>query len=97
MPFYVYILQCCDGSYYTGYTNNLKERLRQHLDGKGAKYTKAHKPDRVAYVENYETRSQAMKREKEIKKLSRQKKHALIHNETKKEPPAKPSDSTLPP
>ncbi len=84
MIFYVYILQCCDGSYYTGYTNNLKERTRQHLNGTGARYTKAHKPDRVAYVEHFETRGQAMRRELEIKKFSHQKKLELIISQTKK-------------
>ena len=83
MPFYVYILQCCDSSYYTGYTNNLQERTKQHLNGKGAKYTKAHKPERVAYVENYNSRSQAMKREREIKKLSHQGKLDLILSQKK--------------
>jgi putative endonuclease len=84
MIFYVYILQCCDGSYYTGYTNNLQERTRQHLNGTGARYTKAHKPDRVAYVEHFETRSQAMHREREIKKFSHKKKLELIISKTKK-------------
>jgi putative endonuclease len=84
MIFFVYILQCCDGSYYTGYTNNLKERTHQHLNGTGAKYTKAHKPDRVAYVEHFETRSQAMRREREIKKLSHQNKLELIISQAKK-------------
>jgi predicted GIY-YIG superfamily endonuclease len=84
MKFFVYILQCCDGTYYTGYTNNLQERTRQHMNGKGAKYTKAHKPDRVAYFERFETRSQAMRREREIKKFSRQKKVELIATQTKK-------------
>ncbi len=84
MIFYVYILQCCDGSYYTGYTNNLRERTMQHLNGTGAKYTKAHKPDHVAYVEHFETRGQAMRREREIKKLSHQKKLDLIVSQTKR-------------
>jgi putative endonuclease len=84
VPFYVYILQCCDGSYYTGYTNNLQERTRQHMNGKGAKYTKAHKPDHVAYVENYGSRGQAMKREREIKKFSRQQKIDLVNSKNKK-------------
>ena len=84
MIFYVYILQCCDGSYYTGYTNNLQERTRQHLNGTGAKYTRTHKPDRVAYVEHFETRGQAMRREREINKFSHQKKLELIISQTKK-------------
>lgn len=81
MPFFVYILRCCDGSFYTGYTNNLKERIRQHENGKGAKYTKAHKPQQVAYTESHNSRGQAMKREREIKKLSHQKKLELIKSQ----------------
>jgi putative endonuclease len=72
MSFYVYILQCSDGSYYTGYTKDLDERTKQHENGTGAKYTRTHKPQRVAYVEIFGTRSAAMKRERAIKKLSHQ-------------------------
>lgn len=79
MAFFVYILQCTDGSFYTGYTKNIAERTKQHQNGKGAKYTKAHRPQTLAYVENYDSRSQAMKREREIKKLSHQQKAALIN------------------
>jgi putative endonuclease len=78
VSFYVYILQCSDGSYYTGYTKDLDARTRQHLNGKGAKYTKAHRPQRIAYVELFGTRSAAMKREREIKKLNHQQKLNLI-------------------
>ncbi len=81
MKFCVYILQCMDGSFYTGYTKNLQERLKQHENGKGAKYTKSHKPRRVAYVENFDSQAQAMRREKEIKKMSRQQKINLINSE----------------
>lgn len=70
-----------DGSFYTGYTKNLQERLKQHENGKGAKYTKSHKPRRVAYVENFDSQAQAMRREKEIKKMSRQQKINLINSE----------------
>ncbi len=84
MSFYVYILQCTDGSFYTGYTNNLEERTRQHHNGKGAKYTKSHKPQKIAYVELFGTRSAAMKRERAIKKLGHQQKLALIVSQTKK-------------
>ena len=68
MPFYVYILLCSDGSFYTGYTKNIDERIRLHANGKGARYTKIHKPKRVAYVELFDTRLKAMRREREIKK-----------------------------
>lgn len=84
MAFYVYILQCCDGSFYTGYTKDIDARTRQHQNGKGARYTKAHKPQRLAYTELHESRGQAMKREHEIKKLSHQQKQDLINLQNKK-------------
>jgi putative endonuclease len=84
MSFYVYILQCSDGSYYTGYTKDLYERTKQHENGTGAKYTRTHKPQRVAYVEIFGTRSAAMKRERAIKKLSHQQKLELIISQGKK-------------
>ncbi len=84
MSFYVYILLCIDGSFYTGYTNDLQERTRQHENGKGAKYTKSHRPQKVAYVEVFGSRSSAMKREKAIKKFSHQQKQDLISSQSKK-------------
>ncbi|MGA3290490.1 MAG: GIY-YIG nuclease family protein [Candidatus Bathyarchaeia archaeon] len=84
MPFYVYILLCCDGSFYTGYTKDLDERTKLHQNGKGAKYTKSHKPKRIAYVELFNLRSEAMKREREIKKLSHQQKIWLVSSQKKK-------------
>ena len=84
MPFYVYILLCCDGSFYTGYTKNLDARTKQHQNGNGAKYTKSHKPERLAYFEQFDSRSKAMKREREIKKLTHQQKLDLTTRETKK-------------
>jgi predicted GIY-YIG superfamily endonuclease len=84
MSFYVYILLCIDGSFYTGYTQDLNERTKQHENGKGARYTKAHRPQRVAYFEMFDSRSQAMKRELAIKKLTHQQKHDLISSQSKK-------------
>jgi putative endonuclease len=84
MSFYVYILLCMDGSFYTGYTSDLPERTRQHENGKGARYTKSHRPKKVAYVEVFGTRSSAMKRERAIKKLTHQQKHALILSQSDK-------------
>jgi putative endonuclease len=84
MSFYVYILLCMDGSFYTGYTNDLQQRTRQHENGKGAKYTKSHPPQKVVYVEIFGSRSSAMKREKAIKKLSHQQKQGLISSQSKK-------------
>jgi putative endonuclease len=84
MSFYVYILLCMDGSFYTGCTNDLQERTKQHENGKGAKYTKSHRPKKVAYVEVFGSRSNAMKREKAIKKLSHLQKQDLISSQCKK-------------
>ena len=80
MPYYVYIILCIDGSFYTGYTKNIDARLKLHESGKGARYTRMHKPQKIAYLEMLETRAQAMKREKEIKKLSHQQKFNLINS-----------------
>ncbi|MFD3158353.1 GIY-YIG nuclease family protein [Haloimpatiens sp. FM7330] len=68
---YVYILKCSDGTFYTGYTNNIEKRLKTHNDGKGAKYTRCRLPVKLMYFEQYETKSEAMKREYAIKKLKR--------------------------
>jgi len=78
VAFYVYILLCCNGSFYTGYTKDLEERTKQHQNGKGARYTKAHKPQKLAYFEEHNSRGVAMRREREIKKLSHQQKQALV-------------------
>jgi putative endonuclease len=75
---YVYILECCDSSLYTGYTNNLEKRLSVHNAGKGAKYTRCRLPVKLVYSEEFETKSEAMKREFRIKKLSRDEKKSLI-------------------
>jgi putative endonuclease len=80
LPYYVYILLCSDGSFYTGYTKNVDKRVRLHLFGKGARYTKMHKPKRVAYTEMLLSRAEAMKREKAIKKLSHQDKLELTRS-----------------
>ncbi|MCW4002370.1 MAG: GIY-YIG nuclease family protein [Candidatus Bathyarchaeota archaeon] len=85
MAFYVYILLCNDGSFYTGYTKDVNERIRQHENGNGARYTKAHRPRSVVYVESCDSRSEAMKREREIKKLSHRQKADLIASKTQKE------------
>lgn len=75
---YVYILQCSDDTLYTGWTNNLEKRIEAHNQGKGAKYTKPRLPVKLIYTEAYATQHEAMVREFDIKKLSRQEKLALI-------------------
>lgn len=80
-PQYVYILLCEDGSYYTGYSTDPNRRFREHASGKGAKYTRAHKPTELLYIEKYKTKSEALKREHQIKQLTHeQKKQLMLEN-----------------
>lgn len=76
-PFYVYMLLCDNGSYYTGYTVDPQRRVIAHMSGKGAKYTRAHKPVEIAYIEELNSKSEAMKRECAIKALSHAEKKAM--------------------
>ncbi len=75
---YTYIVQCSDGTYYTGWTKNLEKRLQTHNAGKGAKYTRARLPVKLVYHEEFETESEARSREYRIKRLSRKCKQNLI-------------------
>ncbi|WP_412519190.1 GIY-YIG nuclease family protein [Staphylococcus simulans] len=75
---YIYIVRCKDGTLYTGYTNNVEARIEKHNAGKGAKYTKTRRPVVLVYQEGYETKSEAMKREYEIKTFTRTQKLQLI-------------------
>lgn len=75
---YVYIVKCNDGTLYTGWTNNLEKRIKDHNDGKGAKYTKSRRPVVLEYYEKFETKEEAMSREYAIKKLNRKQKEFLI-------------------
>ncbi|WP_035512336.1 GIY-YIG nuclease family protein [Halalkalibacillus halophilus] len=76
--FYIYILRCKDNSLYTGYTNDVKSRFNKHQLGKASKYTRAKLPVELVYVEIFETKSEAMKREVEIKKFAKGEKESLI-------------------
>jgi putative endonuclease len=76
---FVYILLCEDNSLYTGSTNNLEKRFQDHLKGKGSKYTRSHKPLKIVYSENLESKSAALKREIEIKNWNRPKKIELLN------------------
>lgn len=73
-PWFVYILLCNDDTYYTGVAIDLDKRLELHKSGKGAKYTRAHGANKIVFSEQHKTRSQALVREAEIKKLSRKEK-----------------------
>ena len=73
-----YVLECKDGSYYAGYTNDLEKRIRVHNEGKGAKYTRARKPVRCIYHECFETKREAMQAEYRFKQLTRDAKERYI-------------------
>ena len=75
---YVYILRCADGTLYTGWTTDPVRRLREHNRGKGAKYTRSRRPSELIYQERYDSRQEAMRREWEIKHLTREEKLMLI-------------------
>ena len=72
------IVRCSDGTLYTGWTNDLDKRVKAHNEGKGAKYTRSRRPVSLAYFECFETKEQAMRREYEIKRFTREEKMKLI-------------------
>ncbi|MGM0477642.1 MAG: GIY-YIG nuclease family protein [Bacteroidota bacterium] len=80
---YMYILECSDGSFYTGSTVDLERRMEQHNAGDGAKHTKRRRPLRLLYHEHYNHVAEAFYREKQIQKWSRKKKLALIEGRFK--------------
>ena len=76
---YTYIVQCADGTFYTGWTNCLKRRMEAHNTGKdGAKYTRSKRPVTLVYYEGFSTRQEAMSREYHIKQLTHAQKEKLI-------------------
>jgi len=77
----VYILKCKGGTFYTGYTIDLKKRIKIHNAGKGAKYTRSHLPVKLVYQESFKTIRKAYQREVDIKKLTRKAKKELIKNQ----------------
>ena len=77
---YTYIVECADGTLYTGWTTNVQKRVKAHNEEKsGAKYTKAKRAVKLVYYEGYETKEEAMRREYAIKQLTRKQKLELIH------------------
>ena len=76
------MLRCCDGSLYTGWTNDVERRIKAHQTGKGGKYTRSRLPVELVYVEMLEDKSSALKREAAIKKMSASAKGALISSES---------------
>ena len=80
---HIYIIEWQDGTLYTGWTNNLEKRFATHCAGKGAKYTRSHKPKAIVYEESFDTPQAAMAREYQIKRMSRKKKLDLIASREK--------------
>lgn len=74
---YAYLVRCSDGSFYAGWTNDIKKRIRAHNGGNGAKYTKTRRPVKLVYLERFDTKPEAMKREAALKKLSHRQKKEL--------------------
>lgn len=75
---FVYVIECKDGTLYTGWTTDVAARVSAHNEGAGAKYTKGRGPVSLLYTESFDSKSDALKREMAIKKLSRAKKLSLI-------------------
>ena len=78
MPAFVYIVECADGTYYTGWTNNVEKRLTAHNNGTGARYTHGRLPVKLVHVEELPDKQMAQRREVAIKRLDRRRKERLI-------------------
>jgi predicted GIY-YIG superfamily endonuclease len=81
MPFYVYILECSDGTYYTGHTDDFGQRMAQHGEGMGARYSSKRRPLKLLWATDCQTREQAFEFEKQIQGWSRAKKQALMRGD----------------
>ena len=79
--YHVYVLECADGSLYTGYTTDLERRVAEHDAGEGAKYTRGRTPVELVHAESFDSKSAAMSREHEIKGLSRAGKERLVEGD----------------
>ena len=79
---FVYLLECCDGSYYCGFTTDLDKRIKTHNEGKGSKYTMRRRPVKLIYSEQFKDKSQALKREIKIKSFSREEKQSLVFSKS---------------
>ena len=78
---YTYILECSDGSLYTGWTNNIEKRILAHNEGRGARYTRGRTPVKLVHLEEFETKEEAMSREFAIKQLTREQKLKLCNKQ----------------
>jgi len=75
---YMYVIECCDGTYYTGYTTDVKKRIAVHNSGKGAKYTRARLPVKLIYVEGFDSKEEAMSAEVLLKRKKRPQKERFL-------------------
>jgi len=82
---YVYIVKCKDNTFYTGFTTDIERRITEHNNGVGSKYTKGRRPVKLVYLEEYDTKGEALSREYEIKTFTRSKKIKLIKDGGKNE------------
>jgi putative endonuclease len=80
MNYYAYIVECADGTYYCGFTNDLEKRINTHNKGKGAKYTRPRLPVILVYFEEFDSKEEAMSREWHLKQLSHAQKKRLIES-----------------
>ena len=82
MPWFLYLLECSNGAYYAGITNNLESRFAAHLSGKGARYTRANPPVRILASKGYPDRSSASSAEAQLKKRKREQKLSFFESDT---------------
>ena len=75
---YMYVVECCDGTYYTGYTTDVKKRIAVHNSGKGAKYTRARLPVKLIYVEGFDSKEEALSAEALLKRKKRSQKEQFL-------------------
>ena len=75
---YMYVVECCDGTYYTGYTTDVKKRIAIHNSGKGAKYTRARLPVKLIYVEGFDSKEEALSAEALLKRKKRPQKEQFL-------------------
>jgi putative endonuclease len=81
MGFWVYILRCADGSYYTGHTDNLEQRIAQHQNGEFGGYTATRKPVTLVFSQECATREEVLRTEQQLKSWSRKKKEAMMRGD----------------
>ena len=81
---YMYVVECCDGTYYTGYTTDVKKRIAVHNSGKGAKYTRARLPVKLIYVEGFDSKEEAMSAEVLLKRKKRPQKERFLSDNQEK-------------